>query len=167
MLVEHQLKLAAVDWHACRAIVHHFVNKLPTLGRYLVNSQSTGYFLHIFYSRSIYWLTLNFQSGDSWSLYWSMLGRSLISTSLRHISTDSWPTMATVTWSYYQWTVSRHSVRLLVISWSTLGQYLGSHSVNTFLVNLQLSLGLYLGRYINRLSADTVGWYVWRSIVRW
>ena len=71
MLVEHQLKLAAVDWHACRAIVHHFVNKLPTLGRYSVNSQSTGYFLHIFYSRSIYWLTLNFQSGDSWSLYWS------------------------------------------------------------------------------------------------
>ena len=167
MLVEHQLKLAAVDWHACRAIVHHFVNKLPTLGRYSVNSRSTGYFLHIFYSRSIYWLTLNFQSGDSWSLYWSILGRSLISTSLRHISTDSWPTMATVTWSYYQWTVSRHSVRLLVISWSTLGQYLGSHSVNTFLVNLRLSLGLYLGRYINRLSADTVGWYVWRSIVRW
>ena len=120
------------------------MNKLPTLGRYSVNSRSTGYFLHIFYSRSMYWLTLNFQSGYSWSLYWSILGRSLISTSLRHVSTNSRPTMATVTRSYYQWTVGRHSIRLLVVSRSTLGQYLGSHSVNMFLVNLQSSLGLYL-----------------------
>ena len=92
----------------------------------------------------IHWLILNFQSGYSWSLYWSILGRSLISTSLGHVSTDSRPTMATVTRSYYQWTLGRHSIRLLVVSRSTLGQYLGSHSVNMFLVNLRSSLGLYL-----------------------